>query len=68
MALVAGKDWKVKSWDIGQACTHGERVKPIALSYPVGFKKRGKNGEELFMIARKQQVTTGRKEQEEDGG
>ena len=34
--------------------THGERVKPIALSYPVGFKKRGKNGEELFMIARKQ--------------
>ena len=54
MALVAGNDWKVKSWDIGQAYTHGERVKPIALSYPVGFKKRGKNGEELFMIARKQ--------------
>ena len=54
MALVAGKNLKIKSWDISQAYTHGERVKPIALSYPVGYKKRGKNGEELFMIARKQ--------------
>jgi hypothetical protein len=54
MALVAGKNLKIKSLDISQACTHGERVKLIALSYPVGHKKRGKNGEELFMIARKQ--------------
>jgi hypothetical protein len=54
MALVAGKNLKIKSWDISQACAHGERVKPIALSHPVGCKKRGKNGEELFMIARKQ--------------
>ena len=54
MALVAGRSLQVKSWDIGQAYTHGERVKPIALSYPVGFKRRGGNGEELFMIAHRQ--------------
>ena len=54
MALVAGKGFKVKSWDVGQAYTHGERVKPLALSYPVGFKRRGGDGEELFMIAHRQ--------------
>ena len=45
MALVAGRGLCVKSWDVGQAYTHGERVKPIALSYPVGFKRKGKDGE-----------------------
>ena len=54
MAFVAGKGFKVKSWDVGQAYTWGERVKPIALSYPVGFKRRGDNGEELFMVAHRQ--------------
>jgi hypothetical protein len=56
MALVAGKKFKIKSWDVdvSQARAHGERVKPLALSSPTGFKRRGKNGEELFMIARRQ--------------
>ena len=54
MAFVAGKGMKVLSWDVGQAYTHGERVKPLALNYPVGFKRRGDNGEELFMVAHRQ--------------
>ena len=54
MALKAGKDMHVKSWDVGQAYTHGERVKPLAMHYPVGFKRRGENGEELYMIAHRQ--------------
>ena len=52
MSFVAGKDHKVKSWDIKTAYLFGERVKPIALSYPAGFR-RTRNGKELFMIARR---------------
>ena len=52
MAFVAGKGYKVKSWDIKTAYLFGERVKPVALSYPAGFR-RSRNGEDLFMIARR---------------
>ena len=52
MSFVAGKGYKVKSWDIKTAYLFGERVKPVALSYPVGFR-RTRDGKELFMIARR---------------
>ena len=52
MSFVAGKGYYVRSWDIKTAYLFGERVKPVCLSYPVGFR-REKDGEELFMVARR---------------
>jgi hypothetical protein len=37
MSFVAGKGHYVRSWDIKTAHLFGERVKPVCLSYPVGF-------------------------------
>jgi hypothetical protein len=52
MAFVAGKDYDCLSWDIKTAYLFGERVKPVCLSYPVGFR-RAKDGEDLYMVARR---------------
>ena len=52
MGMVAGKYYHVRSWDIKTAYLFGERKKPVCLSYPTGFR-RTKNGEDLYMIARR---------------
>ena len=52
MSLVAGLDYDCLSWDIKTAYLFGERKKPVCLSYPQGFR-RDKNGEALFMVARR---------------
>ena len=52
MSFVAGKDFDVLSWDIKTAYLFGERVKPVCLSYPVGFR-RDRNGEPTYMVARR---------------
>jgi len=52
MSFVAGKGYKIRSWDIKTAYLFGERVKPVCLSYPVGFR-REKDGKELYMVARR---------------
>ena len=52
MSFVAGKDFDCLSWDIKTAYLFGERVKPVCLSYPAGFR-RDKDGEALYMVARR---------------
>jgi hypothetical protein len=52
MAMIAGKDCDVRSWDTKTACLFGERKKPACSSCPLGFR-RTKNGEDLYIIARR---------------
>ena len=52
MSFVAGKDYEVLSWDIKTAYLFGERVKPVCMSYPAGFR-RERDGEPLYMVARR---------------
>jgi hypothetical protein len=48
ISFVAGKDFDALSWDIKTACLFGERVKPVCLSCPVGFRR-----EPTYMVARR---------------
>jgi hypothetical protein len=58
MALVAGEDLEILSFDISLAYTWGERDPDnypggtkIALSYPPGLRRWNEAGEELFMVS-----------------
>lgn len=54
-AIMVQRGWYRKAFDITQAYIHAELPpgKRIALKYPDGFKRRDENGNELYMLMKK---------------